>query len=59
MSAHRPEVADVFRSHGDAYKEAYGSTLSEQQKRVLSELTLCRTEALGGQKFRCDRCGHE
>jgi len=59
VSAHRPEVADVFRSHGDAYKEAYGSTLSEQQKRVLSELTLCRTEALGGHKFRCDRCGHE
>jgi hypothetical protein len=26
---------------------------------VLRELSLCRTAALGGHKYRCDRCGHE
>jgi hypothetical protein len=59
VSTHRPEVADVFRSYGAAYEREYGSSTSKQQKRVLRELALCRTEALGGHKYKCDCCGHE
>ena len=57
MSAHRPEVADVFRSSGARYEEVYGG--SAQQRRILRDLARCRTRALGGHKKKCDRCGHE
>lgn len=57
MSGHRPEVADVFREHGAAYLSENG--ISVDQKRVLRDVALCRTAALGGHVKRCDRCGHE
>jgi hypothetical protein len=57
MNAHRPEVADVFRSYGSKYQEVYGT--SAQQRRILRDLVACRTRALGGHKRKCDRCGHE
>ncbi|MGH9891508.1 MAG: IS91 family transposase [bacterium] len=57
MSGHRPEVADVFREHGAAYLKQ--SAVSRDQRRVLKDLSLCKTAALGGHKATCDRCGHE
>jgi hypothetical protein len=57
MSSRRPEVADVLRTFGAAYREAYRT--SPDQLRVLSQLPLCRTASLGGHKLRCDTCGHE
>ncbi len=59
MSGHRPEVADVIRSYAKDYLEAYGC--STGQRRVLRDLAQCRTQALGGHKYRCDfeQCGHE
>lgn len=51
----RLEVAEVFRSCSDAYREAYG--LSADQSRVFSDLVQCRTAALGGHVDECDRCG--
>lgn len=57
MSAHRPEVADVFREFRDDYLLKYGA--SPQQRKILRELPLCQTQALGGHKMQCDRCGHE
>jgi len=59
MRGHRPEVADVFRSHAGAYQEAWGSSTSVAQKRVLRAISVCRTAALGGHKRRCERCGHQ
>jgi len=59
MSAHRPEVADVFRSHGTAFLEIYGRSISNQQRRVLKDLILCRTAALGGHIRKCDQCDHQ
>ncbi len=52
------EVADVFRRHGDAFLDRYGDGLSHEQRRVLRDLTACRTAALGGHVEECDRCGH-
>jgi len=59
MSGHRPEVADVFRSHGAEYLKAWASSTSPAQRRVLRAISLCRTAILGGHKQRCDQCGHE
>jgi hypothetical protein len=58
MTRPRLEVADVFRGHGDAFLEAFGDTLSSEQRRAFEDLSLCRTAALGGHVEACDRCGH-
>jgi Putative transposase/Transposase zinc-binding domain len=53
------EVADVIRSHGEAFLQKYGSHLTMTQKKALRDLGLCRTAALGGHVERCLDCGHE
>ena len=53
------EVADVIRSHGEAFLQKYGSHLSATQKKALRDLAVCRTAALGGHVERCLDCGHE
>jgi hypothetical protein len=58
MTRPRLEVADVIRSHGDDLLDAYGDTLSPEQRRALIDLARCRTAALGGHVEECDRCGH-
>jgi len=65
MSVHvvgeRPplEVADVIRSHGEAFIGKYGKHLSDVQKKTLRVLGLCRTAALGGHVETCVDCGEE
>lgn len=59
MTDLRPEVAEVFRQYGSLYLDKYGSSTSAEQRRVLKDLTICRTAALGGHKLKCDVCGHE
>lgn len=53
------EVADIFRAHGPAWREAERSHLSLAQLKVMSAVTQCRTAALGGHVLRCDGCGVE
>jgi Putative transposase/Transposase zinc-binding domain len=53
------EVADVIRSHGEAFLQKYGSHLTPAQKKALRDLAQCRTAALGGHVERCLDCGHE
>ena len=53
------EVADIFTAHADAFLRARGSAASSAKRRVLRDLVLCRTAALGGHLERCDECGHE
>jgi hypothetical protein len=57
MKQHRPEVADVIRDYGAAYRRRYRP--SKEQYRVLNALAACRTAALGGHLKRCERCHHE
>jgi Putative transposase/Transposase zinc-binding domain len=57
VSLRRPEVADVIRKCSARYEEVYGGAGS--QRRILRDLASCQTAALGGHKYRCDRCGHE
>jgi hypothetical protein len=53
------EVADVIRSHGEAFLQKYGSHLTPTQKKALRDLARCRTAALGGHVERCLDCGGE
>ena len=58
--ASRPhlEVADIVRAAGARYRQTHASTLSRQQRRVLSALERCRTAALGGHVEACEQCDH-
>jgi hypothetical protein len=51
------EVADVFRAHGSAWREARRGHLSLAQLKVMSAIEQCRSAALGGHVLRCDGCG--
>lgn len=57
MAAHRPELADVFRSHAEEYLAEHSA--SSKQRRVIRDVMRCKTAALGGHKAKCDQCGHE
>ncbi|MDQ1335665.1 MAG: hypothetical protein QG552_2615 [Thermodesulfobacteriota bacterium] len=51
------EVADVFRSHGPAYRESHGQRMPLRHLRAMRAIELCRTAELGGHVDRCDHCG--
>jgi len=51
------EVADIFREHGTAWREAQRGHLSLVQLKVMSAIVQCRSAALGGHVLRCDGCG--
>jgi hypothetical protein len=59
VSHQGPEVGDVFRRYGEAYRQQHGTTLSTAQHRVMTAIELCRTAALGGHLEECDACGHQ
>ena len=67
----RLEVADIFRVHGPAWRQARAGHLSLGQLKVMSATRLrearfggrrkvesCRTAALGGHVARCEDCAH-
>ena len=51
------EVADIFRSHGPAWRTAQRGHLSLGQLKVMSAIEQCRSAALGGHVLRCEGCG--
>ena len=52
-----PEVADIFRAAGAAYRTAHAGHLSLHQLKVMSAIEHCRTAALGGHVEACEDCG--
>ena len=58
MNEHRPELADVFRTHQNDFLTRWNRVLSRQQRKALKDIQNCRTAALGGHLHKCDRCGH-
>ena len=48
------EVADIFRDHGPAWREANRGHISLEQMKVMSAIERCRTAALGGHVARCE-----
>src|SRR4029077_5064396 len=53
----RPELADIFRSHGQSYQRTHRLSASEQK--VMRAVSVCRTQELGGHLKKCDTCGFE
>jgi len=54
------EVADIFRAHGPAWRDANRGHVSLGQLKVMSAIESCRTAALGGHVARCENaaCRH-
>ena len=52
------EVADIFRDHGAAWRDANRGHVSLGQLKVMSAIERCRTAALGGHVARCEDCSH-
>ena len=53
------EVADIFRAHGPAWRQAQQGHLSLGQLKAMSAIEQCRRAALGGHVLRCRDCGHD
>jgi hypothetical protein len=55
------EVADIFRDHGVAWRDANRGHLSLGQLKAMSAIESYRTAGLGGHVLRCENnaCGHE
>ena len=60
MSRPALEVADIFRGHGPAWRQANAGHVSLEQLKVMSAIENCRTAELGGHVARCEneKCGH-
>src|SRR5213075_2326298 len=50
------EVADIFRIHGPAWRQAQHAHLSLGQLKVMSAIEQCRSALLGGHVLRCEAC---
>jgi hypothetical protein len=53
------EVADIFREHGSAWRNANARHVNLGQLKAMSAIESCRTAALGGHVARCEDCAHE
>src|SRR6202140_2273184 len=51
------EVADIFRRHGEAFRQAHAGHLGGVERRIMGAITACRTAVLGGHVEQCDDCG--
>ena len=58
MSRPALEVADIFRDHGPAWRQAHAGHVSLDQLKVMSAIESCRTAALGGHVARCEDCAY-
>jgi hypothetical protein len=52
------EIADIFRAHGPAWRQANAGHVTLSRLKVMSAIEACRTEALGGHVAGCAKCGH-
>ena len=61
MHAHAPpaaprcDIADIFRTHGEAFRRAH--TVSDEQRKAMWSIEHCRTQTLGGHLYQCQTCG--
>lgn len=57
MGSATPEVGDLLASYAGQYLQEYAP--SGGQRRIIEDLTACRTAALGGHRRECWQCGHQ
>lgn len=53
-----PEVADIFRLHGPAYRAKYANRMPPSHLRTMHDIESCRTPSLGGEVYLCNECEH-
>ena len=58
MSRPALEVADIFRGHGPAWRQANAGHVSLDQLKAMAAIERCRTAALGGHVARCEDCAY-
>jgi hypothetical protein len=51
------EVADIFRTFGDAYRRSHRLPL--HHLKTMRAIEVCRTAVLGGHLEQCNACGHQ
>ncbi|MDA0207240.1 MAG: transposase zinc-binding domain-containing protein, partial [Acidobacteria bacterium] len=56
MSDERPTLAAVVRAHGERFRRQAATSVA--QRRALADIAACRTQALGGHLYQCEKCGH-
>jgi len=54
---HPYEVAHILRQYGQQYSTQYN--MCAHQRKIMKAIINCRTNALGGNKSRCNHCGYE
>jgi hypothetical protein len=52
-------LADVFRRFADDYLSRHGASVLPSHRRAIADILACRTHALGGHLWRCNRCSSE
>lgn len=57
MGSATPEVGDLLASYAGQYLQEYSP--SGLQRRIIEDLTACRTAELGGHRRECSQCGHQ
>ncbi len=50
------EVADIFRQHGPQYRDKFGDRILPSHLQAMRDIQRCRTEALGGHVYHCQKC---
>jgi len=50
------EMAEIFREHGPEYLAKYGERMPRSHHRAMRDILECRTPALGGQVYVCEKC---
>jgi hypothetical protein len=50
------ELADIFRRYGKLYRQKYSVRMPSGHLKAMRAIEQCRTEALGGQVYRCPDC---
>lgn len=53
------ELADIMRQFGPLYLERFSGSMLASHKRAIADIQHCRTEAMGGHRYRCDGCGKQ
>jgi hypothetical protein len=51
------ELADIMRQFGPLYLKRFSGSMLASHKRAIADIQQCRTEAMGGHIYHCDRCG--
>jgi len=59
MGRSGPEVADIFRRYGAAWRQQHGTSLSTERRAAMTAIERCRTAALGGHVEQCNHCGEQ